>query len=253
MAGGQRRAEQVVVRDRVHPRQVDVPPAHRDRRDGAGDLGDDRRVRLGARQDEAVGLEPEEAAQHRVVHPPVQPPAAAEHQVPPVGLEDGDQAVEQVHEPRVADVVEQHPDGPAASLAQGPGRGVGPVAKIGDGLVHGRPPLGADLRRAAQHERDQGLGDPGPFGHVTDGGPGDGLLAVDRHPGPPRWLLERSTERSLAYHLPRAWGRTPPQVACAADGAARIRRRDLDISRQPRNLYLLERSIKFQLLSNMRR
>jgi len=196
VAGGQGRAEQVVVRDRVHPRQVDVPPAHRDRRDRAGDLGDDRRVRLGARQDEAVGLEPEEAAQHRVVHPPVQPAAAAEHDVPAVGLQNGDQAVEEVHEPRVADVVEQHADGPAAPLAQGPGGGVGPVAEIGDRLVHERSPRRADLRRAAQHERDEGLGDPGTFGHVTDGGPGCRLLAVDRHRGPPWWPLERSTERA---------------------------------------------------------
>ena len=37
-----------------------------------------------------------------------------------------------------------------------------------------RPPLGADLGRAVEHERDEGLADPGPFGYVTMVGRGAG-------------------------------------------------------------------------------
>src|SRR5262249_23761187 len=58
-----------------------------------------------------------------------------------------------------------------------------------------------------------------PFGHVTDRGPGTWLLTVGRHPGPPWWPLERSTERSLAHPL------APGLRAHAGRQAARIRRR----------------------------
>ncbi len=75
---------------------------------------------------------------------------------------------------------------------------IGTVAEFRDRPVHRGSPVGADLRRAPQHEGDQGFGDAGTFGHVTDGGSGNGLFAVGRHPGPPRRtrLLRRAGHRS---------------------------------------------------------
>ncbi len=80
------------------------------------------------------------------------------------------QAVQAVDEPGVAQVVEQHADHVGAPLGELTGDGVGPVAQLVDGPLHGMAFGVADVRRTAEHQRDQGLRDPGAVGDGADGG-----------------------------------------------------------------------------------
>ena len=83
-------------------------------------------------------------------------------------VQPGVQTVQQLHEPGVAHVVEEHPDRTGAPLAEAARRGVGPVAELLDGGQHGLPLLVTDLVGAAQHEGDQRLRHSGPLGDVAN-------------------------------------------------------------------------------------
>ena len=184
--GGQRAAEQVVVGDGVDVRQVQVAPRDGDGGDDLGHLGQRRPARLGADEHQPVDAEVGQGAGGRVVAGAVEA-SAVEQQLAALLGERVGEAVEEVDEPGVAHVVEQRPDRAAAALAQVPRRRVRPVAQLGDRALHRGPPVRADLRRPAQHQRDQRLRHPGPCGDGVD------RRTVERTR---RLLVERSSSES---------------------------------------------------------
>ena len=192
---------QVVVGDGVDVRQVQVAPADRHGGDDLGHLGQRRPARLGADQHQPVDAEVGQGAGGRVVAGPVEAPAVEQQLAALLGERVGE-AVEEVDEPRVAHVVEQRPDRATAALAQVPRGGVRPVAQLGDGALHGGPPVRADLRRPAQHERHQRLRHARPRGDGVD----RRTIGVSRHGASA--LMERSSEhprrpcrlRTLSLH-----------------------------------------------------
>ena len=91
-----------------------------------------------------------------------------EHRAVAVRSHLGLDPVEDLGEDGVVQVEHEDADGPAASVGQASGGGVGPVAEFGrraqDGLTTGV----ADLRGAAHRQRHQGLRHPGAAGDVVD-------------------------------------------------------------------------------------
>ncbi len=165
--GGQRAARQVVVGDGVDVRQVQVAPRDGHRGDHLGHLGERRPARLGADEHQPVDAEVGQGAGGRVVAGAVEA-SAVEQQLAALLGEGVGEAVEQVDEPGVAHVVEQRPDRAAAALAQVARRRVRPVAQLGHRALHRGPAIRADLRRPAQHQRDQRLRHPGPCSDGVD-------------------------------------------------------------------------------------
>jgi hypothetical protein len=149
--GEQAGAALVVVGDDVHPRQPGLartrhdhrePLSHRPERGGVGQRAD---------HDQPVHPEVQEGTGRILSGTAVETGVGQEH-AQAVVVEQGVQTVEQVHEPGVAQVVQQDPDRAGALLAEAAGGGVRTVAELAHGPQHGLPLLRAHLVGAAQHE-----------------------------------------------------------------------------------------------------
>jgi hypothetical protein len=125
------------------------------------------RVGQGADHHEAVDAEVQEGA-GRVLAGAAVEAGVGEDGAQTRGVQQGVEPVEQVDVPGVAQIVQQDTDRPGALLAEAARGGIRPVAQLAHGPQHGFPLLGPHLCGAPQHQRDQRLGHPGPFGHVAD-------------------------------------------------------------------------------------
>jgi hypothetical protein len=121
--------------------------------------------------------------------------AGGEQRPVPVVVGGGSDAVVDVGEERVVEIVQQHADGAGAPAGEMAGRGVAPVAELGGGVEHELATPVADVGAFVHHERHEGARNPGPAGDVLhrrvphvpllDMANGDGEDTTDQ--------LERST------------------------------------------------------------
>ena len=126
------------------------------------------------------------------------------------------QRVDDLDEPGVVQVGDQHPDGARAEGRQRPGRPVGPVAELPGRLLD---PQAAGLRDpgvAPHGQRHQRLGHPGAGGHVDDGRPARRL----RHDAQPRRAAVVPATAGTFCQLPSAAERSAAATTSAADRAS---------------------------------
>ena len=176
----------VVAADHVGPDQA--LPAR------AGD--DHRHVADGGGQAAVVGQRPDhhqpldlEGAQrlHRpqVQARPLAGPRPGHDRAGQEGVEAGlvqhrPQGIDDLDEPGVVQVGDQHPDGARAQGRQRPGRPVGPVAELPGRLLDPQAAGLGDPGVAPHGQRHQRLGHAGAGGHVDDGRPAPGRAGDGR-------------------------------------------------------------------------
>ena len=162
----QARAEPVVVGDDLGTRHHALPVAgHHDGQSlghahGPGRLGGDH---------QPVDAHRQEAVQRVRLHVRVER-VVGDRDAQPVRRQALLQTAQQLHEPQVPPVVDDHPDGARRRPGQRRGGLAGAVAQPLHRLQDGGPPGLGDAGGAAQDEGHQGLGDARAPGDVVDGG-----------------------------------------------------------------------------------
>ncbi len=155
-----------------------------DDRHGGGHRGDPARCEHGAGHDDAVGSQLEEGVERLVLCG--RGPSSRVEQGVVTGTERGRlDPVDHLGEVGVVQIGDHHADQIAAAADETPRDGVRPVPDLLGGARHGRALLVAHVGLVPEHERDEGLRDPGSLRDVDDRGvPASRASAVARGRSP---------------------------------------------------------------------
>jgi hypothetical protein len=165
--GGGAGPGEVVVHHDVDVVEVGIPGSREHHRDAGSGRAD--RLLLGVRPDdhERVDVLGEQGGD-RADADPVVGPAVGEDGGQARAVQGGRQPGEQVDEPGVGKVVQQHADRVGAAARECPGARVRTIAELGHGRLDRAPAGLADPAVPLQHQRDQRLRDAGAARHVPD-------------------------------------------------------------------------------------